>query len=86
MGGDAKRFYLNNFQPHGNTYTHAVELINQEYNSPVRQSRVKNVLIQLWFCNKMGENQDEGEALAKVFKAVINLSAQVPVSHRGNEH
>ena len=30
MGGDAKRFYLNNVQPHVNTYPHAVKLINKE--------------------------------------------------------
>ena len=27
MGGDAKRFYQNNVQPHVNTYAHAVEMI-----------------------------------------------------------
>ena len=30
MGGDFKRFYLNNCLPHVNTFSHAVELINQE--------------------------------------------------------
>ena len=69
-----------------NTYAHAVEMINREYNSPVRQSRVKDVLSQLRLCNKLGENQDEGEALAKVYKTIIKLSPQVPISHRGNAH
>ena len=37
-------------------------------------------------CNKLGENQDEGEALAKVYKIIIKLSPQVPISQRGNAH
>ena len=69
--GDAKRFYLNNVQPHVNTYAIAVELINQEYNYPVRQNTVKNILSQLRLCNKLGENQDEDEALAKVYRVYI---------------
>ena len=56
IGSVAKRCYLNNIQPHLSTREHAVELINQEYNSPVRQNRVKNVLSQLRLCNKLGEN------------------------------
>ena len=66
MGSDTKRFYRNSAQPHMNTYTHAVELVIQEYKSAVRKYRVKNVLSRLRICKKLEENQDEGEALAKV--------------------
>lgn len=84
MGGDAKRFYLNNVLPHVNTFSLPVELINQENNSVVRQNRVKNVLSQLRLQNKIGKNQDEGEELAKVYKSIIKLLPQAPTSYRGN--
>ncbi len=43
VGGDAKRFYLYVDLPNVSTFNHAVELIVHEYNSIVRQNRVKNV-------------------------------------------
>ena len=66
-------------------YAHSAELMNQKYNCPVRQSRVKNVLSQMRLCNKLGEIQDEAETLAKGHKTINKLSPQVPVSHRGNK-
>ena len=86
MGGGAKRFYLNVAMPNVNTYNHAIDLIGQEYNSVVPQNRVKNVLNQIRLQEKLGDNQDEGEALAKVYKIITKLSAQVPPSHWGNAH
>ena len=86
MGSDTKRFYLNTVQPHMNTYTHAVELVIQKYKSAVRNYRVKNVLSRLRTCKKLEENQDECEALAKVYKTIIKLYPQVPVSQCGNAH
>ena len=85
-GGDAKRFYLNVVMPNFNTYNQAIDLIRQEYNSVVRQNRVKNVLNQLRLQEKLGDNQDEREAPAKLYKIITKLSLQVPPSHRGNAH
>ncbi len=86
MSGDSKRFYLDSVFPHVQTFNHAVELIEQEYNSSVRPNRVKNVLNTLRLQGKLGENQEEGEALAKVYKIISKLAQQVPNSHRGNAH
>ncbi len=34
--------------------------------------------------DKLGENQDEGEALAKVYKIITKLAPQGPTANRGN--
>ena len=86
LGGDAKRFYLNNVLLHVNGYRHAVEPISSEYNSVVRQNRVKNILAPLRLRENLGENGDEGEALANVYKIITELSPKVPASHRGDAH
>ena len=86
MRGGAKGFYLNNVLPYVNDCRHAIKLISCEYNSIVKQNRVKNVLAQLRLREKLGENRDEGEALANVHKIIIKLSPQVPTSHRGDAH
>jgi len=42
--GDAKHFYLENVQAFATSFNQAVELVSTDYNSVVRQSRVKNYL------------------------------------------
>ena len=84
--GDAKRFYLNAVEPHATTFQQAIELIGNEYDSIVRQNRVKKVLHQLGQNAKLGESREEGEALAKVYKIIAKLSSQVPTSHHGSAH
>eukprot|EP00171_Calliarthron_tuberculosum_P002991 IDg2991t1 len=44
LRGDAKRFYLDQIQGHVNSFQQAVDSIGREYNSIVRQNRVKNYL------------------------------------------
>lgn len=84
--GDAKRHYLDSVAPHCHNFNHAVEEIGNEYNSSVRQNRVRNVLNTLRLQDKLGESQDEGQALATVYKIITKLAPQVPMSHRGNAH
>lgn len=86
MSGDAKRFYLDTIFPHDQNFYHAVDMIAQEYNSIVRQNRVKNLLNTLRRQDKLSESQDEGEALAKVSKIITKVSPQVPPSHRVKAH
>ena len=86
MAGDAKRFYQNGVATHVNSFNHAVELIGRQYNSTAPQNNVKNVLNQLLLQDKLSDSQDEGEALAKVYKIIRKLSPQVPSAHRGNAH
>ena len=42
-----------------------------------------NTLLQ---SDKIGDNEDEGDALTKVYKVITRLSPQVPDSHRGDAH
>ena len=86
IGGDAKRFYLDSVYPHVQTFNHAVEPIGREYNSSLRQNRVKNLLNTLRLKDKLGENQDEGEAVAMVYKIIAKLAPLFPTCHRGNAH
>lgn len=41
LRGDAKRFYLNSAGTHMNTFQQAVDRMDKEYNSVVRQNREK---------------------------------------------
>ena len=68
------------------TFNHAVDLIGREYNSTVRQNRVKNVLSTLRLQDQLDETGDAGEALTKVYKIITKLAPQVPMSHRGGAH
>ena len=68
MGGDAKRLYLNSVIPHVNSYAHAVDLIGRDYYSIIRQNGINYVLSQLRLQDKLGESQNEGEALEKIYK------------------
>ena len=53
MSEDAKRFYLDNIIPYVQTLNRAVDLIEQEHNSTVRQNRVKNVLSNIRLHDKL---------------------------------
>lgn len=83
---DAHRFYVDRVKAYATTFDQAVRMIDSEYNSPVRQNRVKNVLTSLRVTNFMNENVDTAMALAKVYKLILKLSRQVPFSHRGDAH
>ena len=41
LSGDAKRFYLDRVDGYATSYQQAIDLVENEYNSPVRQARVK---------------------------------------------
>lgn len=84
--GDAKRFYLNQVQTYTTTFAASVQMVESEYNSVVRQNRVKNYLNSLRLNKFIVEGADELSALEKVYKLIIKLSPQVPQSHRGEAH
>lgn len=79
--GDSKCLYINSVSPAVQGFEHAVELFGNEYNSIVRQSRVKNILNTRRLQSQLGEDGDEGEALKKIYNTITNLSPQVPMSH-----
>lgn len=61
-----------------------MDLINQEYNSPVRQTRVKNFLNSLRVSNFVQPDMEVSLAVAKVYKSILQLLRQVPASYRGD--
>ena len=83
---DAKRFYLNNVDGYATSFKQAVEMIGNEYNSPVRQNRVKNYLKSLRLSQFVKEGKGESEALSKLYQVITKLEPQAPKSHRGNAH
>ena len=42
LHGDAKRYYLDKVDGYATSFQQAVSMLEQKYNSPVRQTRVKN--------------------------------------------
>lgn len=83
---DTHRFFLDQVKPHAQTYREAVDLIDTEYNSIVRQTRVKNHLSTLRVKDYETEDTETAAALAKVYNCILTLSLQVPESHRGDAH
>lgn len=83
---DAHRFYIDRVKAYATTYEQAVGMIEAEYNSPVRQSRVKNYLNSLRMHDFIGDKTDSAAALAKVYRTILKLSRQVPTSHKGDAH
>lgn len=86
LAKDAQRFYLDRVENYATNFQQAVDMINQEYNSPVRQARVKNYLNSLRISDFVNGGMEVSAALAKVYRLVLQLSRQVPTSHRGDAH
>ena len=61
-------------------------MTQREYNSAVRQSRVKKYLNQLRLNTFEAEGMEESPALAKLYCMVTNISPGAPSSHRGDAH
>lgn len=68
------------------SFQQAVEMIDQEYNSIVCQTRVKNYVNNLRVSDFESKGDGTSVALAKVYKIILKLSRQVPTSHRGDAH
>ena len=86
LKGDAKRFYLNRVHMYTNRFSDAIRMVETEYNSVVRQNRVKNYLNNLRLNKFVADGADELSALEKVYRLIIKLSPQVPQSHKGDAH
>ena len=61
-------------------------MANQEYNSPVRQTRVKNYLDSLLVSDFVKKGDELSVALAKVYKLITKRSRHVHPSHRGHAY
>lgn len=61
-------------------------MVESEYNSIVRQFRVKNYLSTLRIHSFSTDGFDDSAALEKVYKMITKLAPQVPKSYRGDTH
>lgn len=86
LSKDAKRYYLERVDPYAQTFQQAVGMINQEYNSIVRQTRVNNFLNSLRLSDFLAKGIEMSDALAKIYKLITKLSRQVPTLCRGDAH
>jgi len=86
LAGDAKRFYLENVQAFATSFNQAVELVSTEYNSVVRQSRVKNYLSTFRMSTLVAQGKTETFALEQTYKNIMKLAPMVPRSHQGDAH
>ena len=84
--GDAKLYYYDRLECYASGFNQAVDMIKDEYNSPVRQDRCKNSLSAMRVARFVKDRVEVSEALGKVYKAITNLRPQVPQSHRGEAH
>lgn len=69
-----------------NGYQQAIDILENEYNSPVRQARVKNHLSSLRITTFVVQGLEVDMALAKVYHLITRMSRRCPQSHRGDAH
>ena len=58
----------------------------EEYNSPVRRTRVKNYLNSLHVTGFVAEGKEMSAGLALTYKSIIKFSRQAPRRHQGDAH
>lgn len=78
LSKDALRYYLDQVQPFTATYQQAIDAIDREYNSVVRQTRIKNHLNALRVSSFVSAGIEISVALSNVYKTILKL----PVSAR----
>lgn len=86
LRGDAKRFFLDRVHGTAATFAQAVDMVSAEYNSIVRQDRVKNYLSSLRLSSFVKDGTDTTAALEKTYKTISKLAPQVPRSHHGESY
>ncbi|CDF36767.1 unnamed protein product [Chondrus crispus] len=86
LRGDAKRYYLDKIDGYATSFQQAIQMLEEEYNSPVRQTRVKNYLNSLRVTVFAAEGKEMSAALALTYKSIIIFSRQGPRSHQGDAH
>lgn len=61
-------------------------MVEAEYNSPVKQMQVKNLLATQRMNALVASGQTQLVALASTYKLILKLGPQVPLSYRGEAH
>ena len=84
--GDAKRYYCDRVAGYASGFIQAVDMIKDEYNSPVRQDRCKNCFSAMRVARFVKDGVEVSEAPGKVYMAITKLGPQVSQSRRGESH
>lgn len=86
LSGDAKRFYLDKVQSYATSFNPAVDMVITEYNSVVRQNRVKNYLAGYRMSALLREGVSEAAALEQTYITITKLTPEMPCFHQGDAH
>lgn len=84
--GDAKLYYLHTVYGYATNFQQAIYMVESEYNSIVREKRVKNYLNTIRMIQFGTKGLDPPAALEKVYKLVTKLARQVPQAFREDSH
>lgn len=86
LRGDAKRVSMGRVEGYASSYQQAVGMINSEYNSPVRQTRVKNYLTSLRLDSFESKGIRTSAALSQIYTIITKFSRQTPRCHERDAH
>ena len=73
LHSDAKRYYLEKVDRYATSFQQAVSMLENEYNSLARHTRVKNYLNSLRVSSFVSQGMESSAALSKIYKSVIKL-------------
>lgn len=86
LHGDCKRHYLNKVDGYASSFQQALSMLENEYNPPIHQARVKNYLISLCVSSYVWQGMEISASLSKIYKPGIKLSSRAPRSHEADAH
>lgn len=86
LSKDALRFYMAVVVPNAITFQQAVNMIGLKYNSPVRQTQVKNYLLSLRISGFTETGLEPSKAISQVYEMILRISSQYLASHCGDPH
>lgn len=83
---DAKNFYNDNIKGKVSSFQETCAIMNDEYNSFTRQSRIRNHLNRLRVTEYMTKGHNDTQALELVHRTICKLHKQGPLSYRSEAH
>lgn len=86
FGGAAKRYYDLHVDGNANSIQEAITQMNEEYNTPIRQSDIKNRLAGLRVSAFVAAGMTARAALEAVRDTISRLSPQMAPIHRAEQH
>lgn len=82
---DAQRIYIDPVKTYATTFKQALKTIDEEFNSPVRKTHIKNCLNRRRCQDIFNDQVHDYMALSRLYKVILKISRQVTPSHRGVE-